>query len=80
MMDHYATAVGNVIYLESTPTIRLQMLQPGLGTFVLGDSGEPKDTIGILARVKHGMVRIARQLTALNPDFSLHKTQTHRSR
>lgn len=75
MMDHYATAVGNVIYLESQPDIRLQALRPALGAFVLGDSSEPKDTIGILARVKHGMLRIVKQLTDLNPVFSLHTTQ-----
>lgn len=74
MMDHYATAVGHVIYLESKPAIRLQALRPALGTFVLGDSCEPKDTIGILARVKHGMLRIVRQLIKLNPAFSLHAT------
>jgi galactokinase len=75
MMDHYATAVGNVIYLESKPAIRFQALQPALGTFVLGDSGEPKDTIGILARVKYGMLGIVKQLTNINPAFSLHTTQ-----
>lgn len=74
MMDHYSTAVGGVIYLESQPAIHLETYHPPLGTFVLGNSQEPKDTIGILGRVKHGMLRIARQLTELNADFSLHKT------
>ncbi|GAB3880539.1 GHMP family kinase ATP-binding protein [Spirosoma agri] len=74
MMDHYSTAVGGVIYLESKPTIYLEAYKPNLGTFVLGDSGEPKDTIGILGRVKYGMLRIVKQLTALNPAFSLHTT------
>ncbi|WP_128546463.1 mevalonate kinase family protein [Larkinella soli] len=74
MMDHYSTAVGNVIYLESQPKIRLQPLRPALGTFVLGDSQEPKDTIGILGRVKFGMLRIAGQLKALDPAFDLHTT------
>ncbi|GAB3493206.1 mevalonate kinase [Spirosoma knui] len=74
MMDHYSTAVGGVIYLESKPAIRLETYRPKLGTFVLGNSQEPKDTIGILGRVKHGMLRIADQLTTLNPDFSLRTT------
>ncbi|WP_338876335.1 galactokinase family protein [Spirosoma sp. SC4-14] len=76
MMDHYATAVGGVIYLESKPAIRLESYQPALGTFVLGDSGEPKDTIGILGRVKHGMLRIVKQLMALDSTFSLHTTDS----
>lgn len=72
MMDHYSTAVGDVIYLESTPKIALKELHPKLGTFVLGDSQEPKDTIGILKRVKVGMLKIIEQLKGINPAFSLH--------
>ncbi|GAB4023858.1 mevalonate kinase family protein [Spirosoma koreense] len=72
MMDHYSTAVGDVIYLESTPAIALTKLHPELGTFVLGDSQEPKDTIGILKRVKVGMLAIIDQLKQVNPAFSLH--------
>ncbi|MEZ0608651.1 mevalonate kinase [Fibrella sp. WM1] len=74
MMDHYSTAVGGVIYLESDPSIHLETYRPRLGTFVLGDSGEPKDTIGILGRVKFGMLRIVNELTSLDPTFSLHTT------
>lgn len=75
MMDHYSTAVGQLIYLESTPTIALQTLTPPLGTFVLGDSCEPKDTISILSRVKFGMLDIIKRLSALDPTFSLHSTE-----
>ena len=71
MMDHYSTAVGNVIYLESQPKIRLETLTPPLGAFVLGDSQEPKDTIGILQRVKFGMLAIIKNLKTINPNFSL---------
>ena len=75
MMDHYATAVGGVIYLESQPRIYLETLSPPLGAFVLGDSQEPKDTIGILSRVKFGMLDMLKRIRAANPDFSLHTTQ-----
>lgn len=71
MMDHYSTAVGDVIYLESQPQIHLEKLHPTLGTFVLGDSQEPKDTIGILKRVKLGMLDIIQRLKSINPAFSL---------
>ncbi|GAB4014098.1 hypothetical protein GCM10028808_35400 [Spirosoma migulaei] len=75
MMDHYSTAVGHVIYLESQPKIRLEKLSPALGTFVLGDSQEPKDTIGILKRVKYGMLDIVAKLKAINPTFSLFESE-----
>ena len=75
MMDHYSTAVGHVIYLESQPRIKLEKLTPPLGTFVLGDSQQPKDTIGILSRVKFGMLAIIEHLKAVNPDFSLQHSE-----
>lgn len=49
MMDQYSTAVGNVIYLASVPEIHIETYARELGTFVLGDSMEPKDTLGILS-------------------------------
>ncbi len=71
MMDHYATAVGGIIYLESTPKIHLESFSPvGLGTFVLGDSREPKDTIGVLRHVKYGMLGAINKMRTFNPAFS----------
>ncbi|UFH53124.1 mevalonate kinase [Spirosoma sp. KNUC1025] len=74
MMDHYATAVGHVIYLESEPAIRLEPLTPNLGSFVLGDSGQPKDTLGILKRVKYGMLDALDKVRQFDPAFDLHTT------
>lgn len=71
MMDHYSTSVGEVIYLESRPAIRLEVFQPQLGTFVLGDSKEPKDTIGILKHVKFGMLEAMRKISEKDASFSL---------
>jgi galactokinase len=74
MMDHYSTAVGGVIYLESRPEIRVESFPVGvgglgLGAFVLGDSGEPKDTIGVLRHVKFGMLDAMAKMQAHNPAF-----------
>jgi len=75
MMDHYSTAIGNVIYLESQPQIYVETLTPKLGTFVLGDSLEPKDTLGILARCRYGMEDVIEKVTQYDPYFSIFKTQ-----
>ena len=74
MMDHYATAIGGLIYLELTPVVRVETLPMGqlAGTFVLGDSGEPKDTVGILRHVKFGMLGALEKLKQHHPDFDLH--------
>jgi galactokinase len=73
MMDHYSTSVGNIIWLESVPKIKLEKINSRLGAFVLSDSREPKDTKAILARVKQGVLNIVNELRKINPEFSLHK-------
>lgn len=71
MMDQYSTAVGNVIYLASMPEIQIETYARELGTFVLGDSEEPKDTLGILSHVKFGMLGGMKKIQAKYPDFDL---------
>ena len=71
MMDHYSTAVGGVIGLSSYPNIQLSKINTELGALVLGNSGEPKDTKFILARVKKGVIKIVDELKKQFPQFSL---------
>ncbi len=75
MMDHYATAFGGVIYIRFYPQIEVEQLRPQLGNFVLGDSGQPKDTKRILARVKEGVLRLMKGLSRKDARFSLQTTQ-----
>ncbi len=77
MMDQYSTAVGDIIYLESVPKINIEFLKPKIGSFVLGDSQEPKDTQKILSWVKYEMLAIIDKIKGLNPDFSLHSAPTN---
>lgn len=76
MMDQYSTAVGDIIYLESVPKIHIEFLKPKIGTFVLGDSQEPKDTQKILSWVKFEMLAIIDKIKAVDPLFSLHTAPT----
>jgi galactokinase len=69
MMDHYSTACGRVIYLQSVPEINVEKLNPKLGTFVLGDSKEPKDTVGLLKRVKGGVLSAIEKIKKKIPNF-----------
>jgi galactokinase len=75
MMDHFSTAVGNVLALDFAPAIAVTRLAVRLKTFVLGDSGEPKDTTAILARVKNQVMEIAAELHRRHPEFSLHTVE-----
>ncbi len=71
MMDHYASAVGGILYQEFGAGVRLTPLPAELGTFVLGDSLQPKDTKGILARVKFGVLRAVEKIQKQEPKFNL---------
>ena len=66
MMDQYTTSIGDFIYLESNPGIVVDKINPKLGTFVLGDSLQPKDTIGILSRCKDSRLEIIKKLEFRN--------------
>ena len=71
MMDQYTTALGNLVYLESEPSISVEKLNAPLGDFVLGDSCEQKDTFGILSRCRDTRLGILKRIRSLNIGFSL---------
>ncbi|MEE2877052.1 MAG: galactokinase family protein [Candidatus Neomarinimicrobiota bacterium] len=71
MMDQYTSAVGGVIHLESQPEMRLKTLPCRLGSFVLGDSLQTKDTQSILARSKERVLDLVTRAEREKRDFSL---------
>jgi galactokinase len=54
MMDHYASAIGGLLLVETSGEARALQLDTSLeGLFVLGDSLQPKDTTGVLGAAKN---------------------------
>lgn len=72
MMDQYTTALGGVLGIASFPSVQCFPFNADIQSFVLGNSGEPKDTKHILSRVKQGVLNIVQQLQDKHPEFSLH--------
>jgi galactokinase len=72
MMDHLSTAIGNAVYLTFDPKTTAEAIEPKLGSFVLADSCEPKDTIGVLKRAKFARLELIEKIKEQLPDFSLH--------
>jgi galactokinase len=73
MMDHLAASYGGVTAIDFDPVVSVRQLPVRLGPFVLGNSGESKDTQGILTRVKQPVLRIVQKLRDRRPGFSLLK-------
>jgi galactokinase len=71
MMDQYSTAYGGIISIDFLPEVKVERIDTELETFVLGDSGEPKDTKHILARVKNKVLGIVSKLATKYPEFNL---------
>lgn len=76
MMDHLSTAIGHAVYLQFDPKVIAEPLQPDLGAFVLADSLEPKDTIGVLKRAKFARLELIEKIRTQIPSFSLHTFDT----
>ena len=71
MMDQYTTAMGSLIYLDPAPEISIRPVEANLGTFVLGDSCEPKNTIEILKRCRESRLKVIQKLKIRNPKLSI---------
>ncbi|OQX95311.1 hypothetical protein B6I21_06070 [candidate division KSB1 bacterium 4572_119] len=76
-MDHFATSIGGVLFIDFDNNIKIKQLQTNLGQFVLGDSLEAKDTKGILSRVKGGVQGLLHQINEQKKEFDLKKCQWH---
>lgn len=80
MMDHFSSSVGGVIYLETRAPYKYTKFSPDLGSFVLGDSLEPKETKNILSRVKGGALEGAKRLKEIDQGFDLQTTSLETGR
>ena len=72
MMDQYSTAIGNLLYIASEPSIDIQQLDASLGSIVLGDSEDPKETLTILKRCRDIRIELFNTIRLKNKDFDLH--------
>ncbi len=61
MMDHYATSVGGILFINFENGVTVEKLPQPEGRFILADSKQAKDTKEILGRVKGGIFEILDQ-------------------
>jgi galactokinase len=77
MMDQYATSYGGIISIDFIPETKITQIIPNLKTFVLGNSGEPKNTMFVLSHVKNRILETVRILKSVDPNFSLNTIQAN---
>ena len=71
MMDQYSTSIGGIIKLDTSSNVLVTKLKKNLGTFVLGDSKETKDTIKILKKCKDSRISLLNKYKRFDSSFDL---------
>lgn len=69
-MDQLATAEGEVLHIDFSDDEMITKLAAKLGSFVLGDSQEPKDTMHILASTKAPALSAAEKIKTKLSNFN----------
>jgi galactokinase len=74
MMDHFASAMGNLIWVDTRPPFQADYLNVKLEGFVLGDSQQKKDTVGVLGSSRSDVNEGIKLLEEWFPGFDLQST------
>jgi len=72
MMDHFACSFGSILYIDFSKPDGYEPVNTKPGKFVLGDSMQPKDTKGILHRVKDGTLNALSLLQRKDQHVNIH--------
>lgn len=70
-MDQYTSALGDLLYLETDAQSYFQKIDTSLKGLIVGESGIPKNTIGLLGNVKTNALHAIALVTEKEPDFDI---------
>lgn len=71
VMDQNSISYGNLIYIDTHPSVKVKLLPYKLSKFVLGDSLEKKDTQSVLSNSKDKVLKIINKIKQDDTNFSL---------
>lgn len=71
MMDQFSISFGNISYITGQIPFTTETVGTKLDGLILANSGEPKDTIGLLSKVKGKQFAAIEQVKEIEPNFSL---------
>ena len=76
-MDQYTIALGGTIFLETKENGAIKRLSNHIGGLVIGESGIPKDTTGLLGHCRSKTQEAVSYVKQQLPDFALALAQAH---
>ena len=71
-MDQYTIAIGDIIFLETGDSAKYKKLERSLSSLVIGESGIPKNTMGLLSDLKRKALDSIEAVLEYDLDFNLH--------
>jgi len=74
MMDHYTASLGGMIHIETKYNpVKWHRINSNIKGIVLGNSLQPKDTVGVLKNLKSDVLKSVEMLKEYVPDFTFEK-------
>jgi len=70
-MDQYSIGLGNIIYLETGNHFAYEVLKKPITGLIMADSGVPKETIGLLKRLRTNAWKAIEEVKKELPNFKI---------
>ncbi|MCE7741358.1 MAG: hypothetical protein GOP50_02775 [Candidatus Heimdallarchaeota archaeon] len=77
MMDHYASVIGNLVYLECRDPYNLEQLDSKIEGIVIGDTLTKKETIQTISTRKNEIYQGIELMKGKDASFTLEKSSFH---
>ena len=74
-MDQYSIGLGNIIYLETGDEFSYEVLKAPLSGLIIAESGVPKETLGLLRKLKTNSWKAINEVKKQIPDFNVKDTK-----
>ncbi len=74
-MDQYTIGLGNIVYLETGDNFSYEIIGKSLNGLIIGESGIPKDTLGLLGELKQKTWMSIEKVKSEIKDFDISKAK-----
>lgn len=71
MMDHYSIGLGNIVYINTSDPFSCRVIGNKLNGLITGVSGVPKETIGLIGKLKENSLIAIEKVAQNFPNFNL---------